>query len=90
MRTVAVFLLRALVGIAIACSGILAAVTMIGLVLIAVSAVSLADDSSLLQVAGMWALATAGLLSIGRLAYLAACALGPGDVRGDGPAIRRR
>jgi hypothetical protein len=88
MRAVLVFLLRALVAVAIACSGILATVTVIGLALIAVGAVSLADDYSLLQVVGVWALATAGLLSIGRLAYLAAYALGAGDVR-DGPAIRR-
>ena len=87
MRTLAVFLLRALVGIAVACAGLLAAVTVIGLVLIAVGTVSLADDYSLLQVVGMWALATAGLLSIARLAYLAACALGADEVRG---AIKRR
>jgi hypothetical protein len=89
MRALLVFLLRAIVAVTIACSGILAAVTVIGLALIAVGAVSLADDYSLLQVVGVWALATVGLLSIGRLAYLAACALGAGDVR-DGPAIRRR
>jgi hypothetical protein len=89
MRALLVFLLRALVATAIVCSGILAAVTVIGLVLIAVGAVSLADDYSVLQVAGMWFLATAGLLSIGRLAYLAACTLGASDGR-DGPAMKRR
>jgi hypothetical protein len=84
-----VFVLRALVAITIGCSVILAATTTIGLALIAVGAVSLAGDYSFLQVVGSWALATAGLLSVGRLAYLAACALGAGEVR-DGPAIKRR
>jgi uncharacterized membrane protein HdeD (DUF308 family) len=89
MRTGLVFLLRALAALTIACMAILAAVTAIGLVLIAVGALALADDYSLLRVAGMWVLATAGLLSVSRLAYLGACALGAGGDRDGSPANRR-
>src|SRR4051794_13216910 len=52
MRTGLVFLLRALAALTIACMAILAAVTAIGLVLIAVGALALADHYSLLRVAG--------------------------------------
>jgi hypothetical protein len=89
MRALLVFLLRALAAITIACSGILFLVTAAGVALIAAGAVSLADDYSVLQVGSIWALATAGLLSVARLAYLGACALGAGAVP-DGPAIKRR
>jgi hypothetical protein len=69
MRALLVVLLRALIAIAIACSVILAAVIAIDLALIVVGAASRADDYSVLQVAGVWVLATAGLLSVARLGY---------------------
>jgi uncharacterized membrane protein HdeD (DUF308 family) len=81
MRLALVFVLRGLVATAIACAALLTVITAMGAVLVATGAISVADDYSLAEIAGAWFLTAAGLLSIARLGYLAAQALGASSRR---------
>jgi hypothetical protein len=81
MRLALVFVLRGLVAMAIACAALLTAATAVGLGLVGTGAISLADGYSTAQIAVAWFMTVAGLLSIARLGYLAAQALGASSRR---------
>ena len=70
-----VLFLRATTAIAVALAGLVTLLTVIGVALVATSAIHVADGVAVRSIALGWALASLGLLSVARLAFLGAQAL---------------